>query len=217
MTSKANFHRELMHWAFKFFRGKTDESTARVQMQLYLERNGYTAAQESVGSMRDLGSACRLHLQLSTFRMMMHGAMMIQSGMGPGALRLHPAWELIHFGFLPGDSRNWVERWQKVGGVITADGRMIAMKQDAIWEKLGNKENFADALDINHPPFAWRCGMNLRPVKYQELKRLGLIDLATFRFPETNLRKLKLSDIRKIWQTVLTLKNFDSWEIRDPK
>ena len=53
---------------------------------------------------------------------------------------------------------------------------MIERKDSVVWEDIGSRENFADALDVDHPPFAWGSGMGWRGVGFREAKALGLLD-----------------------------------------
>ena len=52
---------------------------------------------------------------------------------------------------------------------------MIARKGATIWEELGSAAIFDDALDTDHPPFAFNSGMGWRSVPRAECIRLGLI------------------------------------------
>lgn len=175
-VAEAEILDEMRRWAQKVVEGSTDESTARVQLQLFLERIGYKAAPGQEGTIKDLSSLRRLTVMIRTNRALAQGYAEKVRGMGPGAIRIHPAWELIRLGSNPQAPRDWLKRWTDVGGELTADGRMIALKQDLIWNELGSKGNFDDALNVDYPPFAWQSGMGWRAVKFAEAKALGLLD-----------------------------------------
>lgn len=174
---------EFRQWAQKVVEGSTDESTARVQLQLFLDRVGYRPASGQEGTIKDLRSLRRLTVMLRTNRQLAQGYAEKVRGFGPGAIRLYPAWELVRLGPVPQVPRDWRARWLKVGGTLTPDGRMIALKQDLIWAELGSREAFKDALNVDYPPFAWQSGMGWMPVKFQEVKTLGMLE--GWRPPET--------------------------------
>lgn len=66
----------------------------------------------------------------------------------------------------PGAS--WPERWEAAGGTIT-DGRMIALKDDTIWETIS-------AFGTPFPPFDWNSGFGVQDVDREEAESLGLIE-----------------------------------------
>lgn len=182
-VAEAEILDEFRGWVTKVVEGSTDETTARVQLQIFLDRIGYSAEAGQEGTIKDLRSIRRLTVMLRTNRQLAQGYAEKVRGFSPGAIRLYPAWELVRFGPVPVAPREWQERWQKVGGELTKDGRMIALKQDLIWAELGNKENFDDGLGVDYPPFAWQSGMGWMPIKFKEAKELGLLEGWTV--PET--------------------------------
>lgn len=175
-VAEAEILDEFRRWADQVVKGTTDESTARVQLQLFLKRIGYKAAPGQEGTIKDLSSLRRLTVMLRTNGQLAQGYAEKVRGHGPGAIRLYPAWELVRLGPNPQMPRDWQDRWQAVGGTLTEDGRMIALKQDLIWAELGAKANFPDALNVDHPPFAWSSGMGWMPVKHAVAKELGMLD-----------------------------------------
>jgi hypothetical protein len=52
---------------------------------------------------------------------------------------------------------------------------MVAVKNDAIWSKIGSPELFDDGLGNPYPPYAWRSGMGIEDVDRDEAERLGLL------------------------------------------
>ena len=52
---------------------------------------------------------------------------------------------------------------------------MIALKNDPIWERLGDPKTFDDALGNPYPPFAFNSGYDVRDVSRKEAERLGVI------------------------------------------
>ena len=69
-------------------------------------------------------------------------------------------------------SKSWPERWDMAGGVLVA-GKMIARKDADVWSSLGDSALFDDALDTDHPPFAFNSGMGWREVPHDELAGYG--------------------------------------------
>jgi hypothetical protein len=77
---------------------------------------------------------------------------------------------------MPQAPREWQRRFVMAGGKLTADGRMIALKDDPVWSVLGDKGEFPDALGVDYPPFAWQSGMGWMEVKHKELKEMGMLE-----------------------------------------
>jgi hypothetical protein len=73
------------------------------------------------------------------------------------------------------DDIGWAQRWYQSGGRLVDDGRMIARKDDPVWERIGSSEQFPDALDTPYPPFAFNSGMGIREVDREECVALGII------------------------------------------
>lgn len=163
--------------------GSTDESSARKNLQMFLDRLGYAPEAGQEGTIKDLRSVRRLTVMLRTNRQLAQGYAQKIRGFSPAAIRLFPAWELVRLGPDPIVPRDWQERWLKAGGGLTEDGRMIALKQDLIWAELGHLQLFPDALGVDYPPFAWQSGIGWREVSYADAKALGLLD--GWKAPET--------------------------------
>ena len=51
---------------------------------------------------------------------------------------------------------------------------MIALKGDPVWGELGSHGNFSDALDVDHPPFAFNSGMGWDEVDEEECAALEI-------------------------------------------
>ncbi len=81
--------------------------------------------------------------------------------------------------------RDWMQRWRLAGGqtgdaigtgwTITADERLIALKNHPIWALLGSSKLFQDGLDQPWPPFAFNSGMWVRDVDRDTAESIGLI------------------------------------------
>ena len=181
-TTNARYLQTIRSVVNSIAQGDMDMGEARVVMMQMLDILGYgpeggfpdsdvpvpPAVRESL---QDLRSFRRLDLILRTQLELIHGAGQKIRGEEPAAMRQFPAWELVRV-YEREVPRDWVARFEQVGGVLT-DGRIIIMKGDPILAELGSSENFDDALDVDHAPFAFGSGMRLRAVPLDELETLG--------------------------------------------
>lgn len=125
------------------------------------------------GSLEDLSSYRRAKLIVETQVALMAGAGEQMRGHTPDRLAVAPAWELVRI--VPVSApRDWPARWVIAGGEKRADGRMIALKGDPVWGELGASGNFDDALDVDHPPFAFNSGMGWAELLLQDVRELGI-------------------------------------------
>ncbi len=167
--------------------GKVTPSTARARLKGMLNELGYTPAKPGI---EDLSSSGRINLVLQTNARQVANYMLREKGTTPFALYQFPAWELLRIyprEYPRGTKRGpkgaivevpdeaWPARWEKMGGTLS-DGKMIARKDDPIWDALGNRENFTDALDSCYPPLAYGSGMGWREVPRAECESLGLLE-----------------------------------------
>lgn len=126
------------------------------------------------GSLQDLSSFRRVNLIVRTQFQLFHGRAQQLNGSDPDRLATAPAWELVRLEDRTAP-RDWQARWLIAGGTLTNGGRMIALKGDPIWGELGSSGNFDDALDVDHPPFAFQSGMGWREVSREECISLGIL------------------------------------------
>ena len=119
------------------------------------------------GSLKDLGSDRRLNLILDTQARLIAGKGQQQRGLDATALDQFPAYELVRGGRVK-TPREWLKRWktaadnidwQGVSKAAFAQGRMIALKTSLVWGAIGSSALFNDALDVDHPPFAFNSQM----------------------------------------------------------
>lgn len=134
------------------------------------------------GSLQDLSSDRRINFVLETQLRLARGASLRARGLEAGRLSRYPAWELVRVmsrrmprGSAESNSEGWGGRWLRAGGPIVPGGKLIALKTDPIWAALGDSELFEDALDVEHPPFAFGSGMGWREVSRSEAEELGLL------------------------------------------
>lgn len=167
---------------------KGDLTSLRVELKQELARLGYHPERgfpgdeklgippAKPGSLRDLSSDQRINLILNTQLRLMTGRAQRASGMRTMALLRYPAWELVRTEGRAAP-RAWERRWVEAGGNLY-NGRMIAFKADPVWQKIGSSALFDDALDVDHPPFAFNSGMGWDQVKEDECRELGVTMLA---------------------------------------
>lgn len=181
--------------------GELDHASARLTLRETLAAMGYEPETgfpddpageippAARGGIRDLSSRRRLDLILRTQRDLMVGRGWQARGMEPDRMAAFPAWELVR-ARLRREPRRWLgaegtpprlggvvderARWAIAGGRIYPGGRMIAFKGDPVWGELGSTSNFDDALDVDHPPFAFNSGMGWREIPLSECRRLGV-------------------------------------------
>jgi hypothetical protein len=146
------------------------------------------------GSIRDLSSDRRLNLILETQTDLMRGAVQKAQAMEPTAMKMFPWFELRRMqsrrtprGSPDSGTSGWPERWTQAAGPapVTYQGKtlLIAPKDHIVWHNLGDSDLFDDALDVDHPPFAFGSGMGWRQVHYTEGRAMDL------QLPDFVLRK----------------------------
>ena len=71
---------------------------------------------------------------------------------------------------------DWPTRFEAAGGELI-DGRMVALKNDPVWQALGDGEGgYEDTLGNPYPPFAFQSGFDWDEVSREEAEELGLLD-----------------------------------------
>jgi hypothetical protein len=175
--------------------GKTDIATTRLKLKETLKALGYEPDPEKRGTIEDLSSDRRLELVIETNTEMAQGFGYDRQGQDEAILDEWPALELFR-----AESRNqerdWQGRWMIAGQstgtrigdgwTVTGDGRLVALKNHAIWDQLGAPELFDDGLGNPYPPFAFGSGMDVRDVSRDEAMEMGLIDRDTRVAPRVN-------------------------------
>jgi hypothetical protein len=164
--------------------GQTDQATARLGLKQLLADMGYQPDPEQAGGLQDLSSDARIDLQLETNVATARGAGWYEQGQQVDVLDEFPAQEF--YDTAPGDSKNrreWENRWLQAGGKFY-DGRMIALKGDEVWNKLGDSDLFPDGLGNPYAPFAFNSHWRTRDIGRDEAQGFGLIDDQTELFPQ---------------------------------
>lgn len=190
-TTHAAYLRDLKALVERYVRGEgynNDLAQLRIEARRLLVRYGYTPeigfpGDEALGvppaepgSLRDLSSERRLNLILDTQSKLMRG--LGQKLRGLDRMETAPAWQLVRAEARRAP-RDWEERFATAAdnidnqGVLDA-GQMIALKTSPVWAALGSAHLFDDALNVDHPPFAFQSGMGWREVFVADLTALGL-------------------------------------------
>lgn len=167
--------------------GQADQATVRLGLKNILRDMGYVPDPEHAGGLQDLGSDRRLNLIIETNVQTAQGLGWFAQGNQASVVERWPAAELIRELVPQGGveaERDWAARWEEAGGEFTGS-RMIALKSDPVWDKLGDPELFPDGLDNPWPPFAFNSGMGTHDIDREEATELGLIAADTAVFPRS--------------------------------
>ena len=189
-TTNATYLQEVKNMTESLLQGQFNEATARAKLQDMLDSLGYNPARHfgadadagippaESGSLRDLSSDRRIKLILDTQERQAANFGYMLQGQTDLARWQFPCWELIRIYTRRTERtgvKSWPQRWHQLGGQFHGGGRMIAPKDDPIWDALGSSGNFDDALDTPYPPFAYNSGMGWRAVQREECVALGVI------------------------------------------
>jgi hypothetical protein len=176
------------------------QAYALQDIQQLLQKIGYQPNPEDRGTIKDLSSDGRINLVLETNVQIHQGEGWWLQGQNDAVLDEFPAQELFRAESRL-TQRNWLARFRLAGAqtgdpigtgwTITPDGRMIALKNHAIWNWLGSSKLFSDGLNLPFAPFAFRSGMNLRDIDRDETESLGLIK------PGQTIQPMTLTDLRE--------------------
>jgi len=200
-TTKAQLLQDYRERIAELLDGTTNLATARARIQDLLDALGYDSERGGFpddtdippaerGSLRDLASNERVDLVLRTNMQQVGNFAAREAGQTAAALYAFPAYELLRVAprsvprgekrarggaIVPDAGNDWPSRWETVGGQFY-DGRMIARKDDPIWERIGSSGEFSDGLDAPFPPFAFNSGFGWRSIGRDEAIALGVID-----------------------------------------
>lgn len=175
-TTYASYLDQVDQTLKQYVDGTIDLATARLALSDKLDSLGYSPADGTAGSIVDLSSDERINLVLDTNAQMAYGYGSWMQGQDAAILDQWPAQELYRAAPAK-QPRDWEDRWSNAGGSIY-DGRMIALKNDAIWTAIS-------AFGLPYPPFDFGSHMDVRDVDRDTAVSLGLIDETTQIQPQT--------------------------------
>ena len=176
----------------KYAEGETDLSKIRMMIRDDLRRANYTPEPGQENTIHDLFSQARLDVIIKTNVAQARGYMQYAEGMSPGAFAAFPAQEFTRIAHRRNQRQDWPQRWAKAGGK-TYGGRMIALKDDPVWERLSVFGN-------PFPPFDWGSGMGVLDVDRKTAIQLGLISDEELRGKIAALREKPLPDFNRDMQ-----------------
>lgn len=146
--------------------GQLSASEIRRDLRKVISSTGYRPPEGKEGTLQDLYSKRRLDTIIKTNVEQARGYVRHLDGMKPGAFAAFPGQELIRVRERK-EKRDWATRWKNAGGQFY-NGRMIALRDDPIWERISVFGN-------PFPPFAWGSGMGVRAVSRRDSIALGVI------------------------------------------
>jgi len=157
--------------------GKTEpeisDNVARRMLAVLLASIKYKAPVGHRGRITDLSTDERLDLVINTAVCLGFGYRQWEQKQFKSILDASPAQEFYR-AYWRENQRNWPERWKAAGGRFFAgesnhpEGRMIALKDDPIWETIS-------AFGLPFSPFDFHSGMEVRDVPRQAAVELGII------------------------------------------
>jgi len=139
----------------------------RVELRDILNQLGYAPDPDDAGTIKDLRTDARLNLiaRMNADSVRAYGQYM--QGQEPAALDAFPAQELFRLE-VRAEPRDWISIWRGAGGRIVGGGRMVALLNDPIWERISR-------FGTPYPPYDFNSGMWTRPVSREEAEEFGLI------------------------------------------
>jgi hypothetical protein len=183
----------------KYAEGETDLSKIRMMIRDDLRRANYTPEPGQENTIHDLFSQARLDVIIKTNVAQARGYMQYAEGMSPGAFAAFPAQEFTRIAHRRNQRQDWPQRWAKAGGK-TYGGKMIALKDDPVWERLSVFGN-------PFPPFDWGSGMGVMDVDRKTAIQLGLISDEELRGKTAALREKPVPDFNANLQATVPVPN----------
>ena len=146
--------------------GHLSASEIRRDLRKVISSTGYRPPEGKAGTLPAIYSKRRLDTIIKTNVEQTRGYVRHLDGMKPGAFAAFPGQELIRVRERKA-KRDWSARWKKAGGQFY-NGRMIALRDDPIWERISVFGN-------PFPPFDWGSGMGVRAVSRRDSIALGVV------------------------------------------
>lgn len=183
----------------EYARGGTDLSKIRIQMREKLHALGYSPEPGKEGTIHDLFSQARLDVIIKTNVAQARGYMQYLEGTSPGAFAAFPAQEFRRIEHRRHPREDWPQRWAKAGGRLYG-GKMIALKDDPVWERLSVFGN-------PFPPFDWGSGMGVLDVDRKTAIALGLVTDDQLRGKVAALRERPAPDFNANLQAEIPMRD----------
>ena len=183
----------------EYARGGTDLSKIRIQMRERLRALGYSPEPGKEGSIHDLYSQARLDVIVKTNVAQARGYMQYLEGTSPGAFAAFPAQEFRRIEHRHEPRKDWPQRWARAGGRLYG-GKMIALKDDPVWERLSVFGN-------PFPPFDWGSGMGVLDVDRKTAIALGLVTDDQLRGKVAALRERPAPDFNANLQAEIPMRD----------
>lgn len=150
--------------------GRLSLADAKMRIGEFLKRAGFSPDPSRPRDLKNFFSDARREMQIRMNTELMQGQGRWIRDQDPDLLDAFPAQELVRFESRD-EERDWQAIWVRNGGRLI-NGRMVALKNDGIWERISR-------FGYPFPPFDFNSGMGLRDVTREEAMALGLIDLNT--------------------------------------
>lgn len=198
-VAEVNILAAMRERAAKYAEGETDLSKIRMMIRDDLRRANYTPEPGQENTIHDLFSQARLDVIIKTNVAQARGYMQYAEGMSPGAFAAFPAQEFTRIRHSRKPRQDWPQRWAKAGGK-TYGGKMIALKDDPVWERLSVFGN-------PFPPFDWGSGMGVLDVDRKTAIQLGLISDEELRGKTAALREKPVPDFNANLQATVPVPN----------
>jgi hypothetical protein len=179
----ADFLTALQKQVAEILAGKKDQATVMLELDQLLEVMEYRAPLGKENTIQDLASWARKKLVVKTNVQAAQGYGQYVSSHEEGALLAYPAWKVIttRAAVVP---RDWPERWtvsaRRAGDddarrLYTKTGVMAALVTSPIWDALGNRSLWPDALGNPWAPFYFNSGKEVAGVGFRQAAAWNLI------------------------------------------
>ena len=199
-VAEVNILAAMRQKAAEYAEGGADLSKIRMEFRKELETLKYDP--KGAKGIHNLLSQARIDVIIKTNVAQARGYMQYAEGMSPGAFAAFPAQEFTRIRHSRHPRQDWPQRWAKAGGKVYG-GKMIAMKDDPVWERLSVFGN-------PFPPFDWGSGMGVLDVDRKTAIRLGLITDEDLRGKTAALRGKPLPDFNRDMQATVPNLRSDS-------
>lgn len=191
-TTNAAYLEKVRDVLSRYANGEINMATAKMELQQWLKTAGYnpesgfpgdSSVPPAATQLQNLASDGRIKLVVETLARHAQSAAYLQQGMDEDGLFDFPCWEFrrLYWRRVPrGESGkendpDWQERWVRSGGTLY-DGRMIATKDDDVWDKISDSGIWPDGMDSDCDPVVFNTGYGRIEVPRKECIKLGVID-----------------------------------------